>query len=71
MKSIPLSFLLVLCLTLGLAPFTPEPHVWEKLKMLTAGTLSSPVDIFDFIMHGLPFILLLLKLILLAREKGS
>ncbi|OEU51156.1 MAG: RND transporter [Desulfobulbaceae bacterium S5133MH15] len=71
MKSIPLSFLLLLCLTLGLAPFTPEPHVWEKLKMLTAGTLSNPVDIFDLAMHGLPFILLLLKLILLAREKGS
>jgi hypothetical protein len=71
LKSIPLSFLLLLCLTLGLAPFTPEPHVWEKLKMLTAGTLSNPVDIFDLAMHGLPFILLLLKLILLAREKGS
>ena len=61
----------MLCLTLGLAPFTPEPHVWEKLKMLTAGTLSNPVDIFDFAMHGLPFILLLLKLILLAKEKAS
>lgn len=71
MKSIPLPFLLLLCLTLGLAPFTPEPHVWEKLKMLTAGTLSNPVDIFDFAMHGLPFILLLLKLILLAKEKAS
>ena len=71
MKSIPLPFLLLLCLTLGLAPFTPEPHVWEKLKMLPAGTLSNPVDIFDFAMHGLPFILLLLKLILLAKEKAS
>ncbi|MBW2683862.1 MAG: RND transporter [Deltaproteobacteria bacterium] len=71
MKSIPLPLLLVLCLTLGLAPFTPEPHVWEKLKMVAAGTLSNPVDIFDLAMHGLPFILLLLKLILLAREKAS
>ncbi len=61
----------MLCLTLGLAPFTPEPHVWEKLKMVAAGTLSNPVDIFDLLMHGLPFILLLLKLILLAREKAS
>ena len=61
----------MLCLTLGLAPFTPEPHIWEKLKMVAAGTLSSPVDIFDLAMHGLPFILLLLKLISLAREKGS
>ncbi len=61
----------MLCLTLGLAPFTPEPHVWEKLKMVAAGTLSNPVDIFDLLMHGLPFILLLLKLILLAKEKAS
>jgi len=71
LKSIPLSFLLLLCLTLGLAPFVPEPHVWEKLKMLLAGTLANPVDIFDLIMHGLPFILLLLKLIILAKEKYS
>ena len=71
MISIPLSFLLVLCLTLGLAPVTPEPHVWEKLKMLLAGTLFNPVDIFDLMMHALPFILLLLKLILLVKEKYS
>jgi len=63
--------MLIACLSLGLAPFTPEPHVWQKLKMLTSGTLSDPVDIFDFIMHGLPFILLILKLLSLAREKAS
>jgi hypothetical protein len=67
----PLSFLLILCLTLGLAPFTPEPHIWEKLKMLTAGTLSRPVDIFDFMMHGLPFVLLFIKLIMLTRKNHS
>ena len=39
---------IVLCLTLGLAPFTPEPHVWKKLQMLFSGTLKAPVDIFDF-----------------------
>jgi hypothetical protein len=31
---------IILCLTLGLAPFFPEPHIWEKLKMLASGTLS-------------------------------
>ena len=31
---IPLGLLIVASLFLGLAPFTPEPHVWEKLKML-------------------------------------
>ena len=32
-QSLPISLLVILCLTLGLAPFVPEPHVWEKLKM--------------------------------------
>ena len=49
--------------TLGLAPFFPEPHIWEKLKMLFGGTLTRPVDIFDFLLHGLPWVLLILKLI--------
>jgi len=70
-KFIPLPILLALCLTLGLAPFVPEPHVWEKTKMLLTGTLTNSVDIFDFVMHGLPFVLLLLKLILSLREKHS
>lgn len=60
----PLALLILLCLTLGLAPFVPEPHLWEKLKMLAAGTLTAPVDIFDLLMHGAPWLLLLLKLTL-------
>jgi len=51
---------IMLCLTLGLAPFRP-PHVWEKLNMLVGGTLSAPMDIFDLLMHGAPWVLLLLK----------
>ena len=35
---LPLSVLVIASLTLGLAPFLPEPHLWEKLKMLAAGT---------------------------------
>ncbi|MFT7596972.1 MAG: hypothetical protein ACI8R4_004314 [Paracoccaceae bacterium] len=46
---------------LGLAPFFPEPHVWEKLKMLVAGDLSRAVDIFDLVMHGAPWLLLIAK----------
>ena len=61
-NKIPLSLLLVLCLTLGLAPFTPQPHVWEKLQMLVAGELVKPIDIFDLLMHATPWILLVLKL---------
>ena len=54
---------IVACLSLGLAPFVPEPHVWQKLQMLLAGDLSQPVDIFDFLMHGTPWLLLLLKIV--------
>lgn len=59
----PVWVLVLLCLTLGLAPFVPEPHIWEKLKMLAAGTLTRPIDIFDLLLHGAPFVLLLLRLI--------
>jgi hypothetical protein len=47
--------------TLGLAPFTPEPHVWEKLKMLVAGDLTRGIDWFDLALHGAPFVLLAAK----------
>ena len=52
----------IVCATLGLAPFTPEPHVWEKLKMLFAGELNQGIDIFDLLMHGLPWVILVAKL---------
>ena len=58
---IPFPPLIMISLMLGLAPFVPEPHVWEKLKMLVDGSLGKPVDIFDLFMHGAPWILLGLK----------
>ena len=62
----PFSLILIACLTLGLAPYAP-PHVWEKLGMLASGTLAKPVDIFDLVMHGAPWLLLVLKLVRLKR----
>lgn len=59
---IPTSVLVIMALTLGLAPFSPQPHLWEKLNMLFAGTLNQPVDIFDLFLHGTPVLLLSLKL---------
>lgn len=70
LDQIPLSVILIAALTLGLAPFFPEPHVWEKLKMLATGTLVRPVDIFDLVMHGAPFALLLAKLARMAAVQG-
>lgn len=69
LDQIPLSLAIVACLTLGLAPFVPEPHIWEKLKMLIAGTLHKPMDIFDLLMHALPWLLLPGKLTRMALAK--
>lgn len=60
---LPWSIVALACLTLGLAPFTPEPHVWEKLRMLASGTLTRPIDIFDLLMHGAPFVVAGVKLV--------
>lgn len=62
LDNLPFLVLIVACLTLGLAPFTPEPHIWEKLKMLFAGELVRPLDIVDLLMHASPWLLLLMKL---------
>ncbi|MBK1636456.1 RND transporter [Rhodovulum adriaticum] len=62
LDELPLSLALIMALTLGLAPFTPEPHIWEKLKMLAAGDLRRGIDIFDLCLHGAPWLLLLAKL---------
>ena len=59
---LPLPLLLVVAVLLGLAPFRPEPHLWEKLKMLASGTLVRPIDIFDLLLHATPVALLLVKL---------
>ena len=61
LAKIPFRIAVLISLTLGLAPFLPEPHVWEKLKMLADGSLSRPIDIFDLLMHGLPWVIVILK----------
>ena len=73
LDSIPLGLLIGIALLFGLAPFVPEPHVWEKLKMLMGGTLSRPIDILDLVLHGAPWVLLVLKLAMEAsrpKENG-
>jgi hypothetical protein len=54
--------LIPLVLLLGLAPFYP-PHIVEKLRMLFAGTLKRPLDIFDLFWHAWPFFLLAYRVI--------
>jgi hypothetical protein len=66
---ISLPLLIVLCLSLGLAPFSPEPHLLEKLRMLATGDLTKLIDIFDLLLHGTPWLLLGIKLILALTRK--
>ena len=50
----------VLCLTLGLAPFFPEPHILGKIRWIAGGAVGMElIDWFDFFMHGLPWVYLL------------
>ncbi len=70
--NLPLTALLLVALTLGLAPFSPQPHIVEKLGMLFDGSLSRPIDIFDLLLHGAPWVLLTLKLartLVIAKER--
>jgi len=54
-------FLIPLVLLLGFAPFFPQPHIVEKIRMLLAGTLQKPIDIFDLVWHAWPFLLLMYR----------
>jgi hypothetical protein len=53
-------FVLLLCLTLGLAPFYPEPHIWGKIKWISGGAVGmKALDWFDVVLHGFPWVLLI------------
>ena len=69
LDKLPYTVILPLAVFLAVAPFTPEPHLWQKLKMLFAGTLSRPIDIFDLFLHGVPLVLLVLKLMRSASQR--
>jgi len=60
LDSLPWGLLIIACLSLGLAPYNP-PHLVEKLQMLFKGRLERPIDWFDLFLHGLPWLLLVLK----------
>ncbi|MDE2445284.1 MAG: RND transporter [Alphaproteobacteria bacterium] len=66
-QSLPWFVIILACLTLGFAPFVPEPHIFEKLRMLSRGELVRPLDIFDLLFHALPFIVVAIKLGLMVR----
>jgi len=64
---------LIACLSLGLAPFFPEPHIVGKLRWVAGGGVGmKAMDWFDLIMHGAPFVYLgaaLLQLLYLRLQR--
>lgn len=60
-RKLPWLVLILGSLTLGLAPFSPQPHLFEKIQMLINGDLSRAIDVFDLLLHGLFPLLLIVK----------
>ena len=62
--------IIIACLTLGLAPFFPEPHIVGKIKWITGGAVGmKPMDWFDVVLHGFPFVLLIRLIIIKLTKK--
>ncbi|WP_028468734.1 hypothetical protein [Neptunomonas japonica] len=69
-RRLPWIVLILGSLTLGLAPFLPQPHLFEKVHMLINGELSRGIDFFDLFLHGLfPFLLILKAVLSLTHSK--
>lgn len=65
MKKIFLAVLAVL--TLGLAPYYPEPHFFGKIRWLFGGGKGmQAADYFDLLMHGAPWIFFAYSIIIYA-----
>jgi hypothetical protein len=69
--SIPLPIFITLSVFLGLAPFFPEPHLFEKIRMLQNGELQKLIDIFDLLLHVTPWGLLLIKLSMVIKSRQA
>ena len=70
----PMWWLVAVAVYLAGAPFVPEPHLVEKWRMLFEGTLSRPLDVFDFFLHTVPLGLLAIRLwreVQRRRQSGS
>lgn len=62
---------LILSLTLGLAPFSPEPHIWEKIKWVFAGAEGMRfIDWFDLVLHATPWVMLVVSSYYALKNKS-
>jgi len=62
---------LLASLTLGLAPFTPEPHLIGKLRWVAGGAKGMQgMDYFDLLLHGSPWVWLIISLFLNLKKNN-
>ena len=63
---------LLFCVVPGLLPFSAEPHIVGKVRWVMGGALGmQPMDYFDLVLHGSPFVYLAFVLIKMLRESLS
>lgn len=61
---------LILCASLGLAPFVPEPHIWGKIKWVAGGAVGMKLmDWGDLIFHGFPWALAIRLAVIELRSR--
>lgn len=70
-EKIPYSILIIMSVILGVAPFNTQPHLVEKVLLLSKGELLRAVDIFDLFFHSFPLLLLLLKVLLQLTKQSK
>ncbi|WNB17475.1 hypothetical protein [Marivirga arenosa] len=70
MKKNNLFYPILAVLTLGLAPYVPEPHFFGKVKWVLGGAEGmGGMDYFDLVLHGAPWVYLIYTLISIAVKK--
>ncbi len=65
---IPLIPLAVVAIFMLLAPFSPEPHLLEKSRMLIDGELTKGIDIFDLFWHSFFVAILVIRIMRLKKS---
>lgn len=64
--------IVVLCLTLGLAPLLPEPHIVGKIRWIAGGAIGmQALDWFDALFHGFPWILLVVSIVIRIKSRSD
>jgi hypothetical protein len=56
---------------MAFAPFSPEPHLLEKSRMLVQGELSKAIDIFDLFWHSFLIVILVIRLLRLKKPAND